>query len=318
VRLIFDWFEADRGAGCWRDPEFQNGLTPAARCDRESRTVDLASGSPQTLARITISHTISITCCSTKEGRYEHDAVDDERFESAASIAKARCPQRPSVVPLQDALRRSSGAMYVDTYTPPANGSKERGHPFPDEHLKLITAIGHQSRTRDRRSVLLFGAVARAKRLAAMDKRSPRSRTIIKNIRKAVRGAATCIESGTAKDDNRGNPPGDGGFRRSQPGTISTRTRYADGVSKERENPNAPMGTSMRRFYRCHELDAQRCRGRRANGSSPISDGEPPIASLDPRCDSPCAIESTPRESTPRRIVRADDESIRCRDRMDH
>jgi len=197
LRLIFDWVEADRGCVMLRDPESKR-LTPAARCDRDQDR-STASGSPKPLARITISHTILDYVLQHKEGVRTSDAVDDERFESAASIVQGGV-REALCVPLQGRYD-VVGALYVDTYTPPGEWLQKKGATrFHDEHLKLITAIGHQAALAIE-DAFYYSALLQGERLAAMGQTIATLSHHIKNILQGVRGGSYLIESGLAKDD---------------------------------------------------------------------------------------------------------------------
>ena len=94
--------------------------------------------------RISISHTILDYVMQRKEGVRTSDAGDDSRFDAAASIVQGGV-REALCVPLQGRYA-VVGALYVDTFTPPgeliAGMSQQR---FTDDHLRLITAIGHQA-----------------------------------------------------------------------------------------------------------------------------------------------------------------------------
>ncbi|EMI40661.1 sensor protein atoS [Rhodopirellula sp. SWK7] len=200
LKLIFDWVEADRGCVMLRDPETKR-LTPAARCDREqSRVSKSKSDKPsKPPGRITISHTILDYVLQHKEGVRTSDAVDDERFDSAASIVQGGV-REALCVPLQGRYD-VVGALYVDTYTPPGEWLQKKGATrFHDEHLKLITAIGHQAALAIE-DTFYYSALLQGERLAAMGQTIATLSHHIKNILQGVRGGSYLIESGLAKND---------------------------------------------------------------------------------------------------------------------
>ncbi len=200
LKLVFDWVEADRGCVMLRDPETKR-MTPAARCDR-----DLVAAPPANHAlrskppgRITISHTILDYVMQHKEGVRTSDAVDDERFESAASIVQGGV-REALCVPLQGRYD-VVGALYVDTYTPPGEWIQKKGATrFHDEHLKLITAIGHQAALAIE-DTFYYSALLQGERLAAMGQTIATLSHHIKNILQGVRGGSYLIESGLAKNE---------------------------------------------------------------------------------------------------------------------
>lgn len=192
LKLIFDWVEADRGCVMLRDPETKR-LSPAARCDRDPNLVKKAG-------RITISQTILDYVLQRKEGVRTSDAVDDERFDNAASIVQGGV-REALCVPLQGRYD-VVGALYVDTYTSPGEWIKTKGATrFHDEHLKLITAIGHQAALAIE-DTFYYSALLQGERLAAMGQTIATLSHHIKNILQGVRGGSYLIESGLQKDDN--------------------------------------------------------------------------------------------------------------------
>lgn len=197
LKLIFDWVEADRGCVMLRDPETKR-LIPAARCDRESDP-SVASSSSKKPGRITISHTILDYVLQRKEGVRTSDAVDDERFDNAASIVQGGV-REALCVPLQGRYD-VVGALYVDTYTSPGEWIKTKGATrFHDEHLKLITAIGHQAALAIE-DTFYYSALLQGERLAAMGQTIATLSHHIKNILQGVRGGSYLIESGLEKND---------------------------------------------------------------------------------------------------------------------
>lgn len=197
LKLIFDWVEADRGCVMLRDPETKR-LTPAARCDRES-DASTGSGTSKKTGRITISHTILDYVLQRKEGVRTSDAVDDERFDNAASIVQGGV-REALCVPLQGRYD-VVGALYVDTYTSPGEWIKTKGATrFHDEHLKLITAIGHQAALAIE-DTFYYSALLQGERLAAMGQTIATLSHHIKNILQGVRGGSYLIESGLQKND---------------------------------------------------------------------------------------------------------------------
>ena len=193
LRLVFDWVEADRGCVMLRDPQ-SGELQPASRCDRES-SQNSVRGKP-----ISISHTILDYVLEQKEGVRTSDAKGDVRFESAASIVTAGI-REALCVPLQGRYG-IVGAMYIDTYTTPgdlvARGASER---FTDEHLRLITAIGHQAALAIE-DTTYYSALVQSERLAAMGQTIATISHHIKNILQGISGGGYLIEAGLEREDN--------------------------------------------------------------------------------------------------------------------
>lgn len=192
LRLVFDWVEADRGCVMLRDTE-SGHLQPAARCDREGGTT------AQFDRRISISHTILDYVIRNKQGVRTSDASDDSRFDSAVSIVQGGV-REALCVPLQGRYD-IVGALYVDTFTPPgdliAGGKQTR---FNDDHLRLITAIGHQAALAIE-DTFYYSALVQSERLAAMGQTIATLSHHVKNILQGIRGGSYLIEAGLDRND---------------------------------------------------------------------------------------------------------------------
>lgn len=194
LRLVFDWVEADRGCVMLRDND-TGQLQPAARCDREM-TGNTESSRQQ---RMSISTTILDYVMERKEGVRTSDAKDDSRFDAAKSIVHSGV-REALCVPLQGRYD-IVGALYIDTYTPPgqliASGNRQR---FTDDHLRLITAIGHQAALAIE-DTFYYSAVVQSERLAAMGQTIATLSHHVKNILQGVRGGSYLIETGLDRGD---------------------------------------------------------------------------------------------------------------------
>ncbi len=194
LRLVFDWVEADRGCVMLRDND-TGQLQPAARCDREP--VGRTASSQQ--QRMSISTTILDYVMDRKEGVRTSDAKDDSRFDSAKSIVHSGV-REALCVPLQGRYD-IVGALYIDTYTPPgqliASGNQQR---FTDDHLRLITAIGHQAALAIE-DTFYYSAVVQSERLAAMGQTIATLSHHVKNILQGIRGGSYLIETGLDRGD---------------------------------------------------------------------------------------------------------------------
>ena len=190
LTLVFDWVEADRGCVMLRDPETRL-LQPAVRCDR--------AGLDATDRRISISRTILDFVLDKKEGVRTSNARDDSRFDAAASIVQAGV-REALCVPLQGRYD-IVGALYVDTYTSPGK-LIESGHQlrFTDDHLRLITAIGHQAALAIE-DTFYYSALVQGERLAAMGQTIATLSHHVKNILQGIRGGSYLIEAGLERDD---------------------------------------------------------------------------------------------------------------------
>ncbi|QDT11659.1 ATP-binding protein [Planctomycetes bacterium K23_9] len=191
LRLVFDWVDADRGCIMLRDNE-SNQLRPAARCDRDDSNATKS-------ARMSISYTILDYVLKRKEGVRTSNAKDDDRFDSAASIVHGGV-REALCVPLQGRYD-IVGALYIDTFTPPgkmiAAGSVQR---FTDDHLRLITAIGHQAALAIE-DTFYYSALVQSERLAAMGQTIATLSHHVKNILQGIRGGGYLIETGLERED---------------------------------------------------------------------------------------------------------------------
>jgi signal transduction histidine kinase/pSer/pThr/pTyr-binding forkhead associated (FHA) protein len=192
LNLVFDWVEADRGCIMLRDTE-SGELQPAARCDRE-QSQDLMRDQ-----QIAISRTILEYVIGQKEGVRTSNAGDDSRFNAAVSIVQAGV-REALCVPLQGRFG-IVGAMYVDTYTAPGELVSKGGHErFTDDHLRLITAIGHQAALAIE-DTFYYSALVQSERLAAMGQTIATLSHHVKNILQGIRGGSYLIEAGLDRDD---------------------------------------------------------------------------------------------------------------------
>ena len=223
LTLVFDWVEADRGCVMLRDPDTRL-LQPAARCDR--------AGLEAKDRRISISHTILDFVLEKKEGVRTSNARDDSRFDAAASIVQAGV-REALCVPLQGRYD-IVGAIYVDTYTSPGK-LVESGHQlkFTDDHLRLITAIGHQAALAIEDTFYYF-ALVQSERLAAMGQTIATLSHHVKNILQGIRGGSYLIEAGLKRDDTDAVRKGWGIVDRNQD-RISNLVMDMLTFSKERE-----------------------------------------------------------------------------------
>lgn len=223
LTLVFDWVDADRGCVMLRDPETRL-LQPAARCDR--------AGLDAKDRRISISHTILDFVLDKKEGVRTSNARDDSRFDAAASIVQAGV-REALCVPLQGRYD-IVGAIYVDTYTSPGK-LIESGHQlkFTDDHLRLITAIGHQAALAIE-DTFYYSALVQSERLAAMGQTIATLSHHVKNILQGIRGGSYLIEAGLKRDDTDAVRKGWGIVDRNQD-RISNLVMDMLTFSKERE-----------------------------------------------------------------------------------
>ncbi|WP_164102610.1 ATP-binding protein [Candidatus Laterigemmans baculatus] len=188
LRLIFDWVEADRGCIMLRDTE-TDSLRPAARCDRDNQPPD----------RMSISRTILDFVMERKEGVRTTDARDDARWDAAHSIVQMGI-REALCVPL---LGRYGcvGAIYVDTFTSPGGViARQQVGRFTDEHLRLMTAIGHQAALAIE-DTFYYSSLLQSERLAAIGQTIAILSHHMKNILQGMRGGGYLIGAGLERED---------------------------------------------------------------------------------------------------------------------
>ncbi|MEM9828723.1 MAG: GAF domain-containing sensor histidine kinase, partial [Planctomycetota bacterium] len=204
LRLVFDWVEADRGCIMLRDAA-SGQLQAAARCDRDETPHAEHHGAPvqvpdeSTGQPISISRTILDYVIEKREGVRTSNARDDARFDAAASIVRSGV-REAICVPLQGRYD-IVGALYVDTFQSPhtwiARGGQRRFH---DDHLRLMTAIGHQAALAIE-DTTYYSALLQSERLAAMGQTIAMISHHVKNILQGIRGGGYLIDAGLKRED---------------------------------------------------------------------------------------------------------------------
>lgn len=235
LKLVFDWTEADRGCVMLRGEQGRE-MHPAARCDRndKSETVDSKSDHGKSddgesddgkltdaaersddretaelggaangkidAEPIAISRTILDYVLASKQGVRTSDAQDDKRFDEAASILQARV-REAICVPLQGRYG-IVGVLYIDTDSSPGQ-IVQRGTAtkFNDDHLRLMTAIGHQAAIAIE-DTQHYSQLLQSERLAAMGQTIATLSHHVKNILQGIRGGSYLIQTGLDRDDN--------------------------------------------------------------------------------------------------------------------
>ena len=189
LKLVFDWVAADRGCIMLSDPETRE-LQAAARCDRSDGAIK---------DRIAISRTILDYVIEKNEGVRTSDAQDDQRWDTGQSIVRLGI-REAICVPLQGRYD-VVGVMYVDTFTPPGQFVDATDNSrFVDEHLKLMTAIGHQAALAIE-DTFYYSSVVQSERLAAIGQTIATLSHHIKNILQGIRGGSYLIETGLDNGD---------------------------------------------------------------------------------------------------------------------
>jgi signal transduction histidine kinase len=188
MQLIFEWVEADRGCIMLFDPETK-ALSPKVRRNRQGIDPD---------EKLSISKTILDYVRQHNEGVLTSDALDDNRWNPAASIVQFGV-REAICVPMQGRYD-VVGIIYIDTSLSPQRLMQQGGNKFTEDHLKLMIAIGHQAAlaVEDTR---YYSAMVQAERLAAIGQTIAMLSHHIKNILQGIRGGSYLIEMGLSSHD---------------------------------------------------------------------------------------------------------------------
>ncbi len=220
--LIFQHIDCDRGCVLMIDDQ-TGQLTPVASLDRAA----LVAGSDDDTGNVSdpekpaadrvkplaISRTILDHVCETKEGVLTSNAQDDERWQSAESVARLGV-QEAMCVPM---LGRYGlvGAIYVDTSISP--GKIEDDHiaahgedsdpqripihaTFHQQHLKLMIAIAGNAALAVE-DTQFYTAMMQSERLAIMGQTIANLSHHIKNVLQGVSGGNYLVDEGLKKQD---------------------------------------------------------------------------------------------------------------------
>ena len=180
--LIFQWIECDRG--CIMLTDFESGdLRPACRKDRKHSRND----------RLTISRTILDYVTQHGEGVLTSDALDDDRWNTSASIS-ADGVREAICVPMKGRYD-TVGVIYIDTMFSTGRYAKQADHIFNQEHLKLLVAIGHQAALAIE-DTSFYQNMVQAERLAVMGQTIATLSHHIKNIVQGLKGGGYLVQEG--------------------------------------------------------------------------------------------------------------------------
>lgn len=189
LQLIFDALQPDRGCILLLDDESKEMLP------RISRTRDGFRSDDQ----LEISRSIVDFVVEKREGVITSDAVNDDRWDSQASILKMGVSEA-ICVPMQGRYG-TQGVVYIDTRTPPGKLiDTQTGSRFNDEHLKLLIAIGHQAALAIE-DTNFYSAMIQSERMAAMGQTIAMLSHHIKNILQGINGGSYLVKSGIASSE---------------------------------------------------------------------------------------------------------------------
>lgn len=188
LQLIFQWIECDRGCVILLD-EVTGEVQPTnSRTRRE-----LQPGNQQ---KLQISRTILDHVLKKREGVLTSNAQDDERWNSAASIAGLGV-REAICVPMQGRYGMV-GAIYVDTeMSAGAYAARQGASLFDESHLKLMIAIAGQAAMAIE-DTQFYRAMLQAERLATMGQTIANVSHHVKNILQGISGGNYLVEDGIA------------------------------------------------------------------------------------------------------------------------
>ncbi len=193
--LIFQWINPDRGCIILSDPHTHELQVRCFRVREQGVSEKMA-----------ISRTILDYVTNKNEGVLSRNAMNDARFEAAASILSQKVKEA-ICVPL-DGRYGVVGVIYIDTeandsalYNPShKNTSQIKTAHFDESHLKMMVAIAHQAAIAIE-DIRFYSAMIQSERLAAIGQTVANLSHHIKNILQGVSGGSYLIESGLKTHD---------------------------------------------------------------------------------------------------------------------
>lgn len=196
--LIFQWINPDRGCIILSDPQTHE---LQVRCYRfREKSVH---------EKMSISRTIIDYVTTNKEGVLTSNAMDDARFDAAASIIHQKVNEA-ICVPL-DGRYGVVGVIYIDTsaidgslYSSSSENLQQediKTSHFDENHLKMMIAIAHHAAIAIE-DIRFYSAMIQSERLAAIGQTVANLSHHIKNILQGVSGGSYLIESGLKNHDD--------------------------------------------------------------------------------------------------------------------
>lgn len=190
MEMIFGAIQPDRGCILLYDLESDQMLPRISRSRSGNHKLD---------QRLEISRSIVDYVVSNREGILTSDAVNDQRWDSEASIISMGVNEA-ICVPLQGRYE-TQGVIYVDTRTPPGElAGKQVGSKFTAEHLKLMVAIGHQAALAIE-DTNFYSAMIQSERMAAMGQTIATLSHHIKNILQGIQGGSYLVANGIKQNE---------------------------------------------------------------------------------------------------------------------
>lgn len=193
--LIFQWINPDRGCIILSDPHTHELQIRCFRIREQGVSEKMA-----------ISRTILDYVINKNEGVLSRNAMNDARFDAAASILSQKVKEA-ICVPL-DGRYGVVGVIYIDTeandsalYNPSHNNTSQiKTAHFDESHLKMMVAIAHQAAIAIE-DIRFYSAMIQSERLAAIGQTVANLSHHIKNILQGISGGSYLIESGLKNHD---------------------------------------------------------------------------------------------------------------------
>jgi two-component system, NtrC family, sensor kinase len=186
--MIGEWVLPDRGCLMLIDTD-SDKLAPRATYFRSD------SNKGET---VRISQTILDFVMSHREGVLTTDALNDERWDSAASIIRMGI-REAICVPMQGRYG-VVGVLYIDTFTSPGQYVEAPAAKFNQEHLQLMIAIAHQAALAVE-DTTYYSALVQSERLAAIGQTITTISHHIKNILQGIEGGSYLVREGLKSRD---------------------------------------------------------------------------------------------------------------------
>lgn len=189
MQMIFGAIHPDRGCILLHDAESQQMLPRISRSK---------AGKQNPEDRLEISSSIVDYVVKNCEGVLTSDAINDQRWDSEASIISMGVNEA-ICVPMQGRYE-TPGVIYVDTRTPPGQyAGRPAASKFTEEHLKLMVAIGHQAALAIE-DTQFYSAMIHSERMAAMGQTIATLSHHIKNILQGINGGSYLVTNGIEKN----------------------------------------------------------------------------------------------------------------------
>ena len=189
IDLILESIGPDRACIMLRDEE-SNEILPRITKNRAGFSDD---------QKLEISRSIVDYVTEKQKGVITSDAINDDRWDSQASILKMGVSEA-ICVPMQGRYG-NEGVIYIDTRTPPGKlADIESGSRFTEDHLKLMIAIGHQAALAIE-DTNFYSAMIQSERMAAMGQTIAMLSHHIKNILQGINGGSYLVKSGIGNSE---------------------------------------------------------------------------------------------------------------------